>query len=83
MSKAVVAKVRGTQRSIVVLGTSDAHAALVAADLSPARHRWGGTYFYDGGWVLHRDGTASQTGPSNGARGGRPAVMFGNIEARS
>ncbi len=68
-----VARVRDTERSIVVLGTTDAHRALAATGMTTETHGWGGTLFYDRGWTLHRDGTASH------GRGSRAGVLFGNI----
>lgn len=68
-----VARMRGTERSVVVLGTSDAHRALAAAGMTTETHGWGGTSFADTGWTLHRDGTASH------GRGPRAGVLFGNI----
>lgn len=64
-------------RDIVVIGTDQIAPAARFAHLDPSTHRWGGSW--DARYVLHRDGTASQT---HNPKRGRPAVVFSNVQKR-
>ncbi len=71
-----VARLRGSKSSIVVVGTSDIHAACAAAGISPHTHSWGGTGWDTEGWGLHRDGAASHAFQRPDETRGRAAVVF-------
>jgi hypothetical protein len=78
-----VARLRGSKSTIVVVGTSDIHAACAAAGISPHTHSWSSTGWDTEGWVLHRDGTASHVYQRlNETRGRAAVVFFGPIVKR-
>lgn len=83
--KAVVARwcdSSGVQENaLVVLGTAQIQEARAAAGLDTSTHCWGSSFAYASGWVLHRDGTASQRYPLSTGRG-RAGVLFTAIRER-